>query len=291
MIEFFKMEGAGNDYVYVDLRENAKEILQLNAELLPRLCDRRYGIGGDGLVIIGPSDRAAGRMWMWNADGSASAMCGNALRCVSLYLSADARKKDLIVESGVGLHRAEIISRDENVMSGSVRLDMGRPLFEAHIIPFSRESKDVPDRPVRYQHGLKGLDEGHVLSMGNPHCVFFVDDPDTVDIESIGPRIENDPAFPERTNVEFVSIKADGSLYQRTWERGSGETLACGSGACAALVAAASAGLSGRTNTVHLRGGDLFIEWNETVHMTGPARLVFRGQLDEREFPLFSKDV
>jgi len=126
--------------------------------------------------------------------------------------------------------------------------------------------------------------------MGNPHCVIFVDDPDTVDIESIGPRIENDHAFPARTNVEFVSIKEDGSLYQRTWERGSGETLACGSGACAALVAAASAGLSGRSNTVHLRGGDLIIEWNETVQMTGPARLVFRGQLDEREFPLFSKE-
>lgn len=291
MIEFFKMEGAGNDYVYVDLRESAKKIRQLKIELLPRLCDRRYGIGGDGLVLIGPSDRAAGRMWMWNADGSASAMCGNALRCVSLYLSADGRKKELTVESGVGSHRAEIISRDEILLSGSVRLDMGQPLFEASVIPFISDSKDVYGHPVRYRHELKGLGEGYVLSMGNPHCVIFVDDPDTVDIESIGPRIENDPAFPERTNVEFVSIREDGTLFQRTWERGSGETLACGSGACAALVAAASAGLSDRTNTVHLRGGDLFIEWNKTVHMTGPARLVFRGQLDEREFPLFSKDV
>jgi diaminopimelate epimerase len=288
MIDFFKMEGAGNDYVYIDLRKKTDQIFRLNRDVLPRLCDRRYGVGSDGLVLIGPSERAAGRMWMWNADGSSSAMCGNALRCVALYLSVDTKRKDLLVESGAGLHHAEIISQNGDLISGTVRLDMGRPIFDAARIPYIPESHLRHDPVFRYRHGIAGAEDGYVISMGNPHCVIFVDDPDDIDIESTGSEIERDPSFPERTNVEFVSIREDGSLYQRTWERGSGETLACGSGACASLVAAAKAGLSDRVNTVHLRGGDLIIEWNDTVLMTGPARLVYRGELDEREFSLFS---
>ncbi len=290
MIEFFKMEGAGNDYIYLDVRQNPHMIQTLNTDVIPRLCDRRYGVGGDGLVLIAPSRKAAGRMWMWNADGSSSDMCGNALRCVSLYLGADLDQKELLVESGAGLHRAEVVAVDRSSrLSGRVRLDMGSPVFEAERIPFAGQGQDMGQRPLRFPHGLSGMEQGHVLSMGNPHCVIFVDDPDSLNLSEIGPALEGHPAFPERTNVEFVTIRPDGSLYQRTWERGSGETLACGSGACAALVAAASDQKSPRTNTVHLRGGDLLIEWNTTVHMTGPARFVFAGQLDERDFTLFSR--
>lgn len=293
-IRFFKMEGAGNDYIYVDARESGLDVASVAPSALPALCDRRYGIGADGLVVLTDSERADARMWMWNADGSSSATCGNALRCVALYVSSLPQPVDgLRIESGAGVHEARILERSMEG-TGLVSLDMGAPVFAAERIPFTGNQEDITS-PARFDPGHAGsarmavTDPGHVVSMGNPHCVFFVDDPDSVDLASVGPAIEHHKFFPQRTNVEFVSIRSDGSLYQRTWERGSGETLACGSGACAVLVAAASAGLSARNNIVHLRGGDLEISWTEeTVWMTGPARLVFVGEFDASVFPVFS---
>lgn len=296
-IRFFKMEGAGNDYIYVDARGSEMDGDSILPAGLPRLCDRRYGVGSDGLVLLTDSSRAGVRMWMWNADGSSSATCGNALRCVALYVSSLPEPLDaLTVESGAGVHRARILSRSPDG-SGRVCLDMGPPIFEPTHVPFVGDSLSpagLPGAPARFDASRAGTawgaiqSSGYVVSMGNPHCVFFVDDPDSVDIDTVGPAVEHDVRFPQRTNVEFVTVRPDGSLYQRTWERGSGETLACGSGACAVLAAAASAGLSARRNTVHLRGGDLEIEWNdETIWMTGPARLVFVGEFDGSVFPVF----
>lgn len=300
-IRFFKMEGAGNDYIYVDARASGMGGDAVLPAGLPLLCDRRYGVGSDGLVMLTESSRADVRMWMWNADGSSSATCGNALRCVALYVSSMPQPLDaLTIESGAGVHRARILSRSPDG-SGRVCLDMGPPILDPTLVPFAGDGEPAggsPGGPARFDASRAGSawdairSPGYVVSMGNPHCVFFVDDPDSVDIETVGPAIEHDVRFPQRTNVEFVAVRPDGSLYQRTWERGSGETLACGSGACAVLVAAATAGLSGRRNIVHLRGGDLEIEWNgETVWMTGPARLVFVGEFDGNVFRVFRDDA
>lgn len=291
---FFKMEGAGNDYVYLDLRESNLDPSGLDASILPALCDRRYGIGADGIVLIAPSSRgAAARMWMWNADGSSSDMCGNALRCVALYVSRDHQlDTSFLIESGAGLHAVQILA-GSNSRSGRVRIDMGAPVFEAERIPYRGESREVP---VRFRAEAVDLDlremgaqsDAWVLSMGNPHCVLFVKNPDSVDVQRFGRILEHHASFPERTNVEFVSVREDGTLYQRTWERGSGETLACGSGACAVLVASVLSERGPRRNTVHLRGGDLEVEWTDSsVWMEGPARFVFNGEIDPEIFNLF----
>ncbi len=266
---FVKMHGIGNDYIYFDC-------LTLppfdGGAAAKRLTDRRRSIGGDGVVLILPSEAADAKMRMFNADGSEGRMCGNAIRCVGKYL-AERRgfsKKILTIETLAGI-RTLYLAEDAQ---GFVTVDMGSPVFDSEKIPANFEKSPIVGAPL-----LVGGREYKVtcLSMGNPHCVVF-GDPDKVPLERLGPLFEHHPAFPARVNTEFVQ-KAGESLEMRVWERGSGETLACGTGACAAVVAATLAGLvpRGRQICVHLAGGDLFVRYADTVLLAGPAEFAFDG--------------
>ncbi len=296
ILKFTKMEGTGNDYIYVDALD-APEPPRFSAETIAALSHRRFGIGSDGLVILAPSEQADARMIMFNADGSSSAMCGNALRCIT-YLMARRHgntdhRREFTLESGAGLHRAAVL--EMNGVTGIAEVDMGAPVFAAAKIPFepakltsgTTADASTPGTPfVDLPFHLPGFGDfrATMLSMGNPHCVIFTEDADAVPLEEIGPVLESHPAFPERVNVEFVSPDADGGLYQRTFERGSGETLACGSGACAVQVAAVLTNRGGEKNRIRLRGGSLELEWSGgtdnpgNVIMRGPVRLVFEGE-------------
>lgn len=294
---FIKMEGAANDYVFFDLRAPSGGAgAPFNAAEIRAISDRRTGVGGDGVVVIAPSERALARMVMFNADGSGSAMCGNALRCIALYVHEQTGQSDFLLESSVGLHRARVLERDP----AWIEIEMPAPRFAAADIPFDPARTGAAPMPPVGPHGalldapirvsLPGGERevrAALVSMGNPHCVVFVDDADAADFEQLGPALENHPAFPERANIEFVSVyRAGGGLYQRTYERGSGETLACGSGACAVHVAAALTGRSGAISRIRLRGGALELEWDAARHpatpvlMRGPARIAFRGAVD-----------
>ncbi|MBE7437597.1 MAG: diaminopimelate epimerase [Spirochaetales bacterium] len=273
-LAFHKMEGAGNDYVYLDHRRHRPLIP--DESLVQLLSDRRYGIGGDGLIELLPAADADCRMEMWNSDGSRSFMCGNALRCVAYLLHRDSGGSSFSIQTGSGLYRAWI---EEFTPSGArVKVNMGVPRFEAAEIP-------VQGDPERLRLSVDGLTlEGRAVGMGNPHCVIFFEERsrvDALDLERIGRYIQESPLFPESVNVEFVALESDGALYQRTYERGSGETLACGSGACAAYVAAVLSGRVGAQGIVRLRGGELFLEYRASpgasVFMTGPAHLLFSG--------------
>jgi diaminopimelate epimerase len=279
-MRFTKMHGAGNDYVYVDCF--AEPVPQSPADLARRISDRRFGVGSDGLILICPSPRADAEMRMFNADGSAAEMCGNGIRCVAKYLydHGICRRETLKIESA-----GRMLSLDLNVANGvveRVRVDMGEPILIPSRIPTTLRSASGPEQPVVDVPIEIGGQEFRVscVSMGNPHSVVLVDVPTDDWVLRIGPQMEVARQFPERTNVEFVKVLSERELQQRTWERGSGETLACGSGACAACVAGVLTGRSGRDVTVHLRGGDLAIEWRAAdnhVYMTGPAVEVFRG--------------
>ena len=279
-MRFTKMQGAGNDYVYVDcFREKLTGSIP---ELAIAVSDRRFGIGSDGLILILPSDKADAQMRMFNADGSESAMCGNGIRCVAKYVYDHdiAKKEQLKIET-----RAGILSLDLEIRSGLVSrvcVDMGEPGLAPELIPTtlpatSLNPPKIANYPIEY--------DGHKLfatciSMGNPHCVIFVPEATDELVLKIGPQIENDPRFPKRTNVEFVEVLAPGEVNQRTWERGSGETWACGTGASAVCVAGVLTGVTNRRILNHLRGGDLILEWNESTNhvlMTGPAVEVFSG--------------
>jgi diaminopimelate epimerase len=279
-MRFTKMQGAGNDYVYVNcFRENLAGSL---SELAVAVSDRRFGIGSDGLILIMPSDKADARMRMFNADGSESAMCGNGIRCVAKYVYDHeiAKKEHLKIETGAG-----VLSLDLTIKSGLVSqvcVDMGEPGLAPESIPTLLPATSVaPPKVVNYPLEYKG----HKLfatcvSMGNPHCVIFVPEATDELVLEIGPQIENDSRFPKRTNVEFVEVLAPGEVNQRTWERGSGETWACGTGASAVCVAGVLTGVTNRRILNHLRGGDLILEWDEStnhVSMTGPAVEVFSG--------------
>ncbi len=275
-IPFYKMEGIGNDYIYFDFSEQYFSREDINELEIPYICNRRTGVGSDGIVVMSKTDTADIKMLMWNSDGSTSDVCGNALRCVGFYWYKKTQKKDFFIESGAGKHHCIILN--DYGYSGLIQISMNQPIFEAEKIPYKGSSKisdisifENTDFPYR----------GYVLSMGNPHCIFFVEDPDNINIEKWGPYIENHPMFPERTNIEFVSIKEDGTMYQRTWERGSGETLACGSGACAVLVASVMVMNLPRKNKIHLKGGDLELEWSEQIYMKGLASFVFYGFINE----------
>lgn len=291
------MEGAANDYVFFDQREPAGgAAATLTAAEIRAISDRRTGVGGDGVVLIAPSDRALARMVMYNADGSSSAMCGNALRCIALHVHDQTGQSDFLLESSVGLHRARVLQRDP----AWIEIEMPAPRFAAADIPFDPSRTGAPpaqpvgphgallDAPIRVSlPGGEREVRAALVSMGNPHCVLFVEDADDADVEALGPALERHPAFPERANIEFVSVdRAGGGLYQRTYERGSGETLACGSGACAVHAAAALSGRSGVVSRIRLRGGVLELEWDASRHpaapilMRGPARIAFRGAVD-----------
>lgn len=278
-MHFIKMHGIGNDYIYVD-----EFLYKAPADIgdAARLAsDRHTGIGGDGLILIQPSQIADCKMRMFNADGSEGRMCGNAIRCIARYMlerhpeicPGDTVRIETL--SGIKIVTAQ---RDAEGKPSMLRADMGAPgLFPESIPVLTATPQDLSIEVP----GFSG--SGVCVSMGSPHIVFFIDsDPSESDIAHIGPAIESYSLFPERVNVEFVQVQPDGSLKMRVWERGSGETMACGTGACATAVAAMLKGRTPqRTATVHLRGGDLIIEWNpdsNRVYMTGPAALVFEGE-------------
>ena len=272
--KFVKMQGAGNDYIYFDCFGGEPEDIPA---LAVRLSDRHKGIGGDGLVLICRSDAADAKMRMFNADGSEGNMCGNAIRCVGKYLYDEnvCRKEELSVETKSGIKYLRLYI--ENGKVRRVRVDMGKADFDPKSLPVLLEGEAV-DRPVKIAGGLHRIT---CVSMGNPHCVLF-EDPDGADLERIGPLFENDPLFPERVNTEFVKVIGKNALKMRVWERGSGETMACGTGACAAAAAACACGKcdAGQDILVKLRGGDLVIHVGETVFMTGEAEKVFSGEVE-----------
>ena len=283
-MRFTKMHGAGNDYVYVNCFEEPYPTDA--AELARRVSDRHFGIGGDGLVLICPSEVADARMRMFNVDGSEAEMCGNAVRCVAKYVYDHGlcRRSPLKIETGRGVLTLELEIADGCV--NRVRVDMGEPILEpAHVPTTLADNSPFPGNPAVNVPLKIG---GEVLfvtcvSMGNPHCVTFVKEPSDIWVLQIGPRVEIDSHFPNRTNAEFVQVLSPGEVRMRVWERGCGETLACGTGACAVCVAGVLGNRTGRKITVHLPGGDLELEWNQSdnhVYMTGEAVEVFNGEWD-----------
>ena len=279
-MKFTKMEGLGNDYVYVDcFREKVSDA----AALAVRVSDRHFGVGADGLILICPSERADARMEMYNADGSRGEMCGNGIRCVAKYVydHGIARKDDLAIETDAGVKRLQVFASGGRVERVSV--DMDAPRLERADIPMT----GLGGRVVAEKFLVLGRTfEITAVNMGNPHCVTFIKGVRDFDLGAYGPAIERHPAFPRRVNAEFVEVESRKSLRMRVWERGSGETLACGTGACATAVAAVLNGLADRAVTVHLLGGDLEIEWladDASVRMTGPAREVFSGEWPDSE--------
>ncbi|HIT84814.1 MAG TPA: diaminopimelate epimerase [Candidatus Ornithomonoglobus intestinigallinarum] len=278
-MSFTKMQGAGNDYIYVNCLD--KNIENIN-ETAKRLSDRHFGIGSDGLVLICPSDKADFKMEMYNSDGTRAEMCGNASRCVGKYVY----DKGLTAKTSVTLETlAGIKTLDLNIKNGSVKsvcVNMGAPELSPVKIPVKSDLDKFISQPV-----IADGTEYRVtcVSMGNPHAVIFEDeknglDIDTFNIEKLGPLFENNPIFPNRTNTEFARILNGGTIKMRVWERGAGETLACGTGACAVLAAASLCGLAGDEADLLLLGGTLHIKWDKTdnnIYMTGPAEFVFDG--------------
>lgn len=279
-MRFTKMHGAGNDYVYVDCFQQPEPTDP--AALARRISDRHYGVGGDGLILILPSAKADARMRMFNADGSESEMCGNGIRCVAKYVFDHGlcRKPELAIETAAGVLALQLDVQGGKV--ARVRVDMGRPVLEAKRIPTTLPGSPVVCVPL--DAGGRTL---HVtcVSMGNPHCVTFVEELSDALVLGVGPIVERDAHFPRRVNVEFVQVLKPDEVQMRVWERGSGETLACGTGASAACVAGVLAGVTGRRVLAHLRGGDLELEWaaDDHVYLTGPAAEVFSGEWPEEE--------
>ncbi len=270
-----KMHGAGNDYVYVNCFEPV-EVGDV-PELARQISDRHFGVGGDGLVLICPSERGDARMRMFNADGSESEMCGNAIRCVAkfVYDHGIAKKDELQIETGRGVLTLQCST--SNGLVDRVRVNMDQPILTSAEIPTTLPGDPPVKAPL--QIGDRTL-EVTCVSMGNPHAVTFVDEVTDDWVLNIGPQVEVHEAFPRKINAEFIQVLSPTETRMRVWERGSGETLACGTGACASVVAGVLAGVNERRVTVHLRGGDLEIEWAESgeVYMTGPATEVFSGE-------------
>lgn len=277
-LRFTKMHGCGNDYVYVNcFEEEVKDPVSLSIAI----SDRHFGVGGDGLVLICPSDRADAKMRMFNADGSEGKMCGNAIRCVGKYLydHGIVRKTTVTVETLSGIKTLELFLKDGK--ADSAQVNMGPAILIPSEIPVNLPGEQAVAVPVK----IAG--EEHTItcvSMGNPHCIVFGGDPYELDLPKIGPLFENDPLFPERVNTEFIEVLDDHTLNMRVWERGSGETWACGTGACAAAVAAVLNGFCKKDEniSVRLRGGELTIRYtDEAVFMTGKATEVFHGEWDQ----------
>ena len=275
-MRFVKMQGIGNDYVYVDcIRQPLPSDI---ASLATKISDRNFGVGGDGLILICPSDKADARMRMFNNDGSESEMCGNGVRCVAkfVYDHGIAKKTSLAIETGRGVLKLELETAGGKCHQ--VRVDMGEPILIAENIPTTL----LGTPPLEVPLVIDGVElKVTCVSMGNPHCITFVNEITNDMVLGIGPKVEKHPAFPRRTNVEFVRVDNPGEITMRVWERGSGETLACGTGACAVAVAGVLTGRTNRSIIAHLRGGDLRLDWSKTdnhVFMTGPAVEVFQGE-------------
>jgi diaminopimelate epimerase len=275
-MRFTKMQGIGNDYVYVDC---IAQRVEDRPALARRLSNRNFGVGADGLICICPSAVADFKMDMYNADGSQGQMCGNGIRCVGKYVYERGLtdKTRLTVETGAGLRTLDL-----NISNGtvrSVRVDMGSPELRPERIPVLARGEAFLQQPIEVQGKIWTVT---AVSIGNPHAVTFVEDVDALDLAAIGPAFEHHPLFPERVNTEFVQVLDQNTLKMRVWERGSGETLACGTGATATLVAAALCGYAADHATVMLLGGNLEIAWDRTnnqLYMTGPAEFVFDGEL------------
>ena len=276
-MKFTKMQGCGNDYIYVDCTKNMIDNIR---ETAIKVSDRHFGIGSDGLILIRPSDKADFMMDMYNNDGSSGKMCGNGIRCVAKYVydKGLTNKTSLKIETLSGIKDLELTV--ENGKVKSVTVDMGSPVVKADAIPVVFPKDQLINEPVEIGGRTYNIT---CVSMGNPHAVVFVDDVDNLAIETIGPLFENHPMFPERVNTEFVLVLDRKHIKMRVWERGSGETLACGTGACASVIACILNGLTDHEVTVTLRGGDLLIRYDEDankVYMTGPAVTVFEGEID-----------
>ena len=277
-MKFTKMHGTGNDYIYVN---GFEEKLENPSEAAVKLSDRRFGIGSDGLILILPSDVADCRMEMFNADGSIGKMCGNGIRCVAKYVyDRGLVKKDVLrVETRSGIKTLQLQVEDGKV--ASVRVNMGQPELDPEKIPVLFSKDRMVDEEVYTPSG--NVWRVTCVSMGNPHAVIFVDDVEGLNLPAIGPEMEKHAMFPERANIEFAQVTGPHEVQMRVWERGSGETLACGTGACACAVASVLTGKADRDVTVHLRGGDLHVFWDpdtDDVYMEGPAAFVFDGTVE-----------
>lgn len=268
------MQGAGNDYIYID---GATNLIENPSQLAIELSNRNFGIGSDGLVLILPSETCDFRMQMFNSDGSESEMCGNATRCIGKYVYDNGLtdKKEITLETKAGVKYITLLEGDKR--SRKVTVDMGEPILDPVLIPVNIEANPVLNQPLVIDGKTWQI---NCVSMGNPHAVIFTEGIKDFDLPVLGPKFENNPVFPRRTNTEFIEVVDRKTLNMRVWERGAGETLACGTGACAATVAAILNNYTDRKITIHLLGGDLEIEWRESnnhVYMTGDAVTVFEG--------------
>lgn len=277
-MEFTKMHGLGNDFIIVF---GEQELPGNASELAVTLCNRFFGIGADGLVYILPSERGDYMMRIMNSDGSEAEQCGNAIRCVSKYVYEHGlvSSEQIVIETiGAGEQKVSLQVKDGIVET--VTVDMGEPVLSGPRIPVAIDAEPVLNQPIE----TDGAEfKFTAVSMGNPHCVIYVDDAVGFDLNNWGPKLEVHPLFPRKVNVEFATVTSRSHVDMRVWERGAGPTLACGTGACATLVSSVLNGLTDRAATISLKGGDLFIEWNEQdnhVYMTGPAKVVFTGSVE-----------
>lgn len=277
-MKFTKMHGAGNDYIYVNCFE---EKIENRSETAIKVSDRHFGIGSDGLICIDPSDIADCKMDMYNADGSQGKMCGNGVRCVAKYAydNGIAKKDEIAVETLSGIKYIKVAVKDGKVYEATV--NMGEPILKPADVPAKFDGETAVNEPL----DIDGKEyKVTLVSMGNPHCVTYVDDVHSVEIEKTGPLFENHKKFPERINTEFIKVVSPEKLEMRVWERGSGETLACGTGACASVVASVLCGYCKKDTlvTVKLLGGELKIKWSSEdnkVYMTGPAETICTGEI------------
>ena len=286
-MKFVKMQGCGNDYVYVN---GFLENIENPEEVAIKVSDRRFGIGSDGLIIIKPSKVADFFMDMYNADGSRGKMCGNGIRCVGKYVHdlGMTEKSTVTIETLAGIKTLELDIKNGRTVGAKV--DMGAPILEAEKIPvntdvaaFGEEKPSKSDKIVGKKISAFGHEEKMTcVSMGNPHAIFFVDDVESAPVHTFGPQMECSELFPEKANIEFVHVISEKEIRMRVWERGSGETWACGTGACASVVACVLNGLTEDEVLVHMNGGDVVIKYdrdNNTVYMSGPAEIVFIGEI------------
>jgi diaminopimelate epimerase len=278
-MRFTKMHGLGNDFIMIDCLSQNPDIADLERRAVA-ICDRNFGIGADGLIFVMPSLDADFRMRVINSDGSEAEMCGNGIRCLAKYVydHGATTSSEIAVDTLAGIKILTLSASSGKI--DKVRVDMGEPEFRRGLIPMlGQECAVVKNELLR----TVGRDLAITcVSMGNPHCVAFVDDVATFPVTTVGPEVEHNPVFPKRTNVEFVQVIGPGEIRMRVWERGAGETLACGTGACASAIASALNDKTSRQVLVHLAGGDLEIDWAEDnrVFMTGPATEVFAGELE-----------
>lgn len=276
-MKFIKMHGLGNDFVFLDHFSVIPDGDVDYPELAKKLCHRQFGVGGDGLAVILPSQIADARMRIFNPDGSEPEMCGNAIRCCARYVydQGIVKHDPILVETLAGVLKLNLFIKDHQVQG--VRVDMGEPILRSDLIPVLSQGEPVVGQSLEV---LGKTFLFTAVSMGNPHCVIFVDDYSTLDFERFGPAIEKHSLFPRKTNVEFIQVNSPRELTMKVWERGAGPTLACGTGACASTVAAVLNQKTERAVTVHLPGGDLLIEWgpDNHVYMTGPAAYAFKGE-------------